>query len=249
MSQRTNVPQHIAVIMDGTGRWAKARGKERLFGHLQGVEAIRKVVRGAVEQGVKYLTLYAFSTENWTRPAEEVSGLMDLIGRYAVSETPELKRQGVRLEFIGALEGLSDEINEAIDYCRRETESNDRLHLVIALNYSSRSEIVTAACEIARRAAEGVLNPETIDEATVSEHLYTRSMPDPDLVIRTSGELRLSNFLLWQSAYAEFYFTDCFWPDFDQRELARAIEAYGRRERRFGGTEPAEGKTHSSTKR
>ncbi len=247
MSQQTNVPQHIAIIMDGNGRWAKARGQERLFGHLQGVEAIRKVVRGAVEQGVKYLTLYAFSTENWTRPADEVSGLMDLIGRYAVSETPELKRQGVRLEFIGALEGLSDEINEAIESCRCETAGNDRLHLVIALNYSSRSEITAAVREIARRAAEGLQNPETIDETTVSEHLYTRSMPDPDLVIRTSGEQRLSNFLLWQSAYAEFYFTECLWPDFDERELARAIEAYGRRERRFGGAKPATQKDIGTT--
>ncbi len=228
------VPCHVAIIMDGNGRWAKARGLERLEGHMQGVESIRRAVKGALTRGVRYLTLYAFSTENWGRPRTEVSGLMDIFCRCAVNETPELKRQGVRLRFIGDVARMSGEVREGVAYCERETAENDRLTVLVALNYSARWEITQAVRTIAGEVREGKLLPEEIASETVSSHLTTVGVPDPDLLIRTSGEYRISNFLLWQSAYAEFYFTDICWPDFDEAEFDRALAAYAGRNRRFG---------------
>ena len=232
--------RHVAIIMDGNGRWAKARGEERLYGHMQGVESIRRAIRGAMEHGVKYLTLYAFSTENWGRPREEIDGLMELLVENTVRETPELKRQGVRIRFIGDTDSMSDNVRRSKAYAEEETEGNDRLTLVIALNYSARWEITRMAQRLAREAVEGRIDPEAITARTVDEYLATAGYPDPDLIIRTSGEYRLSNFLLWQAAYSEFYFTPVQWPDFDEAEFARAIEAYAKRERRYGGVKPSE---------
>ncbi len=234
MKEPNRIPEHIAIIMDGNGRWARARGQERIFGHMQGVESIRQSIKGAIRNGVRYLTLYAFSKENWGRPHEEVDGLMEIFCKCAVNETPELKRLGVKTTFIGDTATMNDEIRQAIDYCVSETVENTVLNVFIALNYSSRWEIANAAKNIAEKVARGELFPGEIDEKTLSSHLMTAGVPDPDLVIRTSGEHRLSNFLLWQSAYSEFYYTDVLWPDFDEREFEKALQAYQRRNRRFG---------------
>jgi undecaprenyl diphosphate synthase len=227
-------PRHVAVIMDGNGRWAEARGRERLYGHMQGVEAIRKTVRAALARGVEYLTVYAFSTENWGRPQEEIDGLMDLFCQGAVRETPELKARGVRIRFIGDVEGMSEEIRRSVAWCERETAENRQLTLVVALNYSARWEIVRAAQRIAREVVEGKLDPDGVTAEAVSDRLTTAGLPDPDLIVRTSGEYRLSNFLLWQAAYSEFYFTPVLWPDFDEAEFDRALAAYATRKRRYG---------------
>lgn len=227
-------PKHVAIIMDGNGRWAKARGLGRFYGHVQGVESVRTVLRAAVDHGVEYLTIYAFSTENWGRPKEEVDGLMELFCKCTVNEIPELKEQGVRVIFIGDKGGLSDEVQRSIDYCSSETEHNSRLTLAIAINYSSRVEIAHAAGIIAAKVASGEMSPEDVTPSVISDNLYTKNIPDPDLVIRTSGEHRLSNFLMWQCAYSEFYFTDILWPDFGEDEFKKAIEDYKQRTRRFG---------------
>ncbi len=232
--EREKTPFHVAVIMDGNGRWAESRGRERLYGHMQGVEAIRKTVKAAIAGGVKYLTLYAFSTENWGRPQEEVDGLMDLFCQGAVRETPELKAQGVRIRFIGDVEGMSGEIRRSVAWCEQETGRNERLTLIVALNYSARWEIVRAARQIARQVKEGTLAPDGVTADTVADHLTTAGVPDPDLIVRTSGEFRLSNFLLWQAAYSEFYFTEVLWPDFDEAEFDRALAEYATRKRRYG---------------
>jgi undecaprenyl diphosphate synthase len=228
-------PLHTAIIMDGNGRWAKARGLERLAGHVQGVESVRRAIRGAMEQGVKFLTLYAFSTENWGRPQAEIDGLMELLVEQTVCRTPELKAQGVRIRFIGDIEGLSEKVQKSTTFAEAETAGNERLTLVIALNYSARWEIVRAARRLAESAERGELKSGEITTGVFENQLATAGLPDPDLIIRTSGEYRLSNFLLWQAAYSEFYFTETLWPDFDEAEFARAVEAYGRRERRYGG--------------
>ncbi|MDL2230477.1 isoprenyl transferase [Alistipes sp. OttesenSCG-928-L06] len=230
-----NPLKHVAIIMDGNGRWAKARGEERLYGHMQGVESVRRAIRAAIRNGVEYLTLYAFSTENWGRPQQEVDGLMELLVQCTVRETPELKAQGVRLCFIGDMDALSEDVRRSMAYTREETRQNDRLTLIIALNYSSRWEITRAAQLLAREAVDGKIQPEEITAKMVDDRLATTEYPDPDLIIRTSGEYRLSNFLLWQAAYSEFYFTDVLWPDFDEAEFDRAIAAYRKRDRRFGG--------------
>ncbi len=229
-----NIPRHVALIMDGNGRWAKERGQERVYGHINGVESMRKVVEAALRRGVRYLTVYAFSTENWGRPAEEVQALMELLCKSLANETGELEKNGVRMRFIGDIESLSPEVRAAVAASERATGHNDRLTLVIAVNYSSRWEITRMARTLASEVAEGRLGVQDIDADTVSAHLLTAGIPDPDLLIRTSGELRLSNFLLWQLSYTELYFTDTLWPDFDGDAFDRAIDEYSRRERRYG---------------
>lgn len=230
----SNIPQHIAVIMDGNGRWAKNQGHERLYGHNYGVESVREVLKGAMELKVKYLTLYAFSTENWSRPKEEVEGLMDLLIRTIAGEVEELNEKGIRLLTIGDTEGLPEgcriELKKAID----KTAHNKETSLILALNYSARWEIVNAAQKIAEQVKNGGLEPGQINDDVFSAALTTSEIPDPELLIRTSGEHRISNFLLWQIAYSEFYFTDVLWPDFKKEDLFKAVIDYQSRERRFG---------------
>lgn len=220
--------------MDGNGRWAKQRGKERYEGHLAGVESVRSVVRGAVRNGVKWLTLYAFSTENWGRPTAEVEAIMQLFCRTVMNEGESLAKQGVRVLILGERTRFSEEVLEMIDRIETTTAEGSRLTLVLAFNYSSRRELVLATQAIARRVADGEISVDDIDEELVSSSLMTASIPDPDLVIRTSGECRLSNFLLWQASYAEFYFPEIMWPDFDEEAFEEALEVYCHRERRFG---------------
>ena len=231
-----NIPKHIAIIMDCNGRWAKQNGKARIYGHHAGVEAVRKVVETCTELGVQYLTLYAFSTENWKRPEAEINALMELLVRTIHKETPELNKNNVRIGMIGDGHSLPhacvDELNEAINI----TSNNSGLNLILALSYSGRWEIAHAMQQIALKVQSGKLHAEDIDENTISQHLNTAKIPDPELLIRTSGEFRLSNFLLWQTAYTEYYFTETLWPDFDKNELNKAILNYQNRERRFGKT-------------
>ena len=228
-------PRHIAIIMDGNGRWARGKGLERLNGHERGAEAVRDCVKGCRELGVQVLTLYAFSTENWQRPKAEVLGLMKLLERFLAKEVPELNTQGVRLQAIGRLDDLPESTRKALEAAIAATAHNTKLTLVLALSYSSRVEIVDAVRSIARDARDGKLDPETIDADLLASRLYTRDYPDPDLLIRTSGEMRLSNFLLWQLSYTEFYITGTLWPDFRKDDLFEAVRAYGKRQRRFGG--------------
>ena len=230
------LPSHIAIIMDGNGRWAKARGLERAEGHREGVSAIRRVVEAAIRTSVKTLTLYAFSTENWYRPTEEIDGLMDLIVYAIAKETADLKKNGVSIASIGDLSRLPVNVREALESCIRETEGGQNLKLVIALSYSSKWEITEATRRITGDVIKGVLKAEDISEDTISRYLTTSEFPDPDLLIRTGGEQRISNFLLWQCAYAEFYFTETFWPDFSEEALYKAILDYQSRERRYGKT-------------
>ena len=220
--------------MDGNGRWAKLRGKERYEGHIQGVESVRRVVRAAADAGVEYLTLYAFSSENWGRPAEEVEALMTLFCSCVINETPELIKQGVKVTIIGSRARFSDEVNARLNEIEQRTAEGKVLNLVLALDYSSRSEITEAVRQIAAKVADGSLAPEAISEQLISDSLYTAGVPDPDLVIRTSGECRLSNFLLWQASYAEFYFPQTLWPDFTEQDFQDALEVYASRERRYG---------------
>ncbi|MFN4233600.1 MAG: isoprenyl transferase [Bacteroidia bacterium] len=232
----TRLPKHIAIIMDGNGRWAKQQGKERVYGHQHGVHAVREASEGAAEIGVKYLTLYAFSTENWNRPKEEVDALMELLVKTIHSETATLNKNKVRLMAIGDLESLPPncykELMEAID----ETSQNDGLTLVLALSYSSRWEIVNATKKIASAVKSGILKVEDINDELFASYLTTKNIPDPELLIRTSGELRISNFLLWQCAYAEFCFLEKMWPEFKREDLFSAILDFQQRERRFGKT-------------
>ena len=234
MLKQEAIPQHVAIIMDGNGRWAKQHGKERYEGHIAGVESVRRVLRAAAAGGVKYLTLYAFSTENWGRPAAEVEAIMELFCKSVVGETPELVKQGVRVQIIGERSRFSSRVVELIDEIERTTEGGQRLTLILAFNYSSRRELVLAMQDIAHRVRKGELAAEDISEETISESLMTRTIPDPDLIIRTSGECRLSNFLLWQASYAEFYFPEVLWPDFDEVEFGKALEVYASRDRRYG---------------
>ena len=234
MSTKKTLPKHVAIIMDGNGRWAKLRGKERYEGHIQGVASVRTVVRAAASAGVEYLTLYAFSTENWGRPAEEVEALMTLFCSCVINETPELIKQGVKVTIIGSRARFSDEVNARLNEIEQRTAEGKVLNLILALDYSSRSEITEAVRQIAAQVADGSLAPEAISEQLISESLYTAGIPDPDLVIRTSGECRLSNFLLWQASYAEFYFPQTLWPDFTEKDFQDALEVYASRERRYG---------------
>lgn len=233
-SDANQPPRHIAVIMDGNGRWAAERSLPRIAGHRQGAEAVRRCVQGCIDLGVEYLTLYAFSSENWKRPVDEVDALMGLLRLYVSKEIDELNRNGVKVRFIGDLVPLAHDIKKLIESAEEKTRDNERLTLSIALNYGSQAEITAAARHIAEEVAAGRMAPEEVDEDSVARFLYTRDLPDPDLVIRTSGEQRLSNFLLWQSAYSELLFLDAYWPDFDEDMLAAAVEEYCLRERRFG---------------
>lgn len=234
MSSSQQSPQHIAIIMDGNGRWAKKRGLPRLAGHRKGAETLQNIVRATGELGVKYLTVYAFSTENWQRDPEEVSGLMDLLRQYLKSEFKEIQENGVRIIFIGERNMLAADIAEQMFKIEHDTAKNDKLTLCIALSYGSRQEIVAAAQKIAACAQKGDIVIEDIDAKLFSSMLYTKDVPDPDLVIRTSGEQRLSNYLLWQVAYSEFAFTPTYWPDFSKEELQKIITDYTQRERRYG---------------
>lgn len=228
------LPQHIAIIMDGNGRWALARGLPRLAGHRAGTENLRRVITACVEFGIKYLTIYAFSTENWGRPAEEVQGLMRILEDVIDRELAELHKEGVQLRHIGHLDQLKPRLRQKVLDAIELTKDNSRLVLNVAFNYGGRDEIVCAIRNIIR---DGV-KPEQVTDELVSQYLFTAGVPDPDLIIRTSGELRGSNFLIWQGAYAEWYFTPTFWPDFDKEELYRAIVEYSKRERRFGRINP-----------
>lgn len=228
------IPNHVAIIMDGNGRWAKKRFLPRAAGHRQGAEAVRKTVRGAVDLGIRYLTLYAFSSENWNRSPEEVDDLMGLLRLYIRQEITELDKSGVRLRFIGDLSRLATDINALINEAEAKTVENTTLTLTIAVSYGGQAEIVAAMKDVARRVAKGALQPEQITDEVIAGALYTRDLPDPDLVIRTSGEQRLSNFLLWQTAYSELVFTDTLWPEFNFESLKAAVLEYGARERRFG---------------
>ena len=234
--QPNRIPRHIAIIMDGNGRWAKKQGLARMFGHRQGVETVHRITEAAAELGVQYLTLYAFSTENWNRPKEEVDALMVLLVETIAKETPTLMKNNIRLQTIGDLSRLPQTTYDKFMECIQQTSQNTGLTLVIALSYSARWEIIQAAQHMAQAVQEGTLLPEDINEETISNYLTTAQVPDPDLLIRTSGELRISNFLLWQLAYSELYFTNCLWPDFTNEEFYHAIVDYQHRERRFGKT-------------
>jgi undecaprenyl diphosphate synthase len=228
-------PLHVAVIMDGNGRWASARGLPRREGHRQGVEALRRAVRAAGDLGIKVLTIYSFSAENWSRPLEEINDLMGLLKRFVRKDLAELHENGVRVRVIGDRKGLDADVLALLDEAEQLTANNERTTLVVAFNYGGRQEIARAARKAAEDAVAGRLDPAAIDAATIEAHLDTAGLPDPDLVIRTSGEQRISNFLLWQAAYAEFVFLPINWPDFDRAALEAAIGEYRRRERRFGG--------------
>ena len=232
----SKLPKHIAIIMDGNGRWAQEQGQDRLFGHYQGVISVRKVVEAATEIGIEYLTLYAFSTENWERPEEEVTGLMTLFVDTIAKEVPDLHKNNIKLRFIGNLGLLPDHARAALDNATAQTAQNTGLTLIVALSYSSRWELVEAAKHIALKVKAGSLSMDDITETTLSEALTTSEFPDPELMIRTSGEFRISNFLLYQLAYAELYFTETRWPDFRKDDLIKAILDFQSRERRFGKT-------------
>lgn len=231
---QNGVPRHVAIIMDGNGRWARARGLPRAAGHKRGADAVRRAVEGAVELGIGYLTLYGFSSENWKRPVEEVNDLMGLLRHYLHSEIAELHAGGVRIRFIGERAQLAPDIVALIGQAEQQTYNNTALNLIVALNYGGRGEITAAARSLARDVANGRRRPEDIDEAVFQSHLSTAGVPDPDVVIRTSGEKRISNFLLWQSAYAELVFIDTLWPDFGKQDFENALHEFHRRERRYG---------------
>ena len=233
---KNRLPRHVAIIMDGNGRWAKAKGKDRSFGHQEGVVSVRKIMDAVTQLGLKYLTLYTFSTENWNRPEEEVQALMSLLVSAIHRETPDMMKKNVRLTAIGDLSCLREDAYNTLQECIDTTSANTGTTLVLALSYSSRWEITRAARQLAQEVLEQKINPNDITEAMVSDHLTTKNIPDPDLLIRTGGEKRISNFLLWQLSYAEFFFTDVFWPDFREEELYEAILYYQQRERRFGKT-------------
>lgn len=232
---KVSLPKHVAVIMDGNGRWAKQHGLPRVEGHRRGADSAREIIRTSGELGIKYLTLYAFSAENWNRPKDEVDALMKYLIHYLKTETPELNKNNVRLEVIGQIWRLPENVQEHLRKSMHTLSKNSGLTLVMALSYGSRIEIVEAVRHIAEKAKQGKLDPAEINEKVISEHLWTRNIPDPDLLIRTSGEMRLSNFLLWQISYAELVITPTFWPDFRKAQFFAALEEYARRHRRFGG--------------
>lgn len=233
-SEEGKSPRHVAIIMDGNGRWAQARGKPRLFGHHAGARRVREIVKACPDLGVKYLTVFAFSTENWKRTQAEVSGLMALFKRYITRETQNLIQSGVRVRFIGDRIKLDENLVALMDDLELLTAHNDLIHLTIALNYGGRDEVARATKRLAREVAAGRLDPESVDGETLARYLDTYVLPDPCLVIRTSGEARISNFLLWQSAYSEYEFIDTLWPDFTAEEFARVLSGFAQRERRFG---------------
>ena len=230
------LPKHVAVIMDGNGRWAKSKGASRIFGHQNGVKSVKDTIEAAAELGVKYVTLYAFSTENWNRPADEVNALMELLIKTIYDETPTLNKNKIRLLAIGDLKSLPVKCQTQLAEAMKETSKNDHLSLVLALSYSSKWEILNAVKQIAEEVKSGNVSPADINESLFESHLSTAAIPHPELMIRTSGECRISNFLLWQLAYAEFYFTETLWPDFRREDFYKAIISYQNRERRFGKT-------------
>jgi undecaprenyl diphosphate synthase len=228
-------PLHVGVIMDGNGRWAAARGLPRFEGHRRGVEALRRTVRAAADLGVRYLTVYSFSSENWTRPVQEISELMGLLKYFIRNDLLTLQEAGVRVRVIGERDNLKPDIVALLEEAETRTQGNDKLDLIVAFNYGARNEIVEASRALARDVAAGRLRPEDIDEALFASRLQTAGAPDPDLIIRTSGEMRLSNFMMWQAAYSELVFLPLYWPDFDRQALESAIDSFRARERRFGG--------------
>jgi undecaprenyl diphosphate synthase len=229
------LPQHIAVIMDGNGRWARERGLPRIEGHRRGSESVRACTTACIEAGVPYLTLYAFSKENWQRPADEVGALMVLLDRFLAERTAEIMERNIRLRAIGHLQDLPDKARKRLEDTIAKSANNTAMTLTLALSYGARTEIVDAARQIAREVKGGTLDPETVSEDTISSHLYTAGIPDPDLLVRTSGEMRISNFLLWQISYAEIVVTPKLWPDFTKEDLFAAMQEYARRNRRYGG--------------
>ena len=231
-----HIPHHLAIIMDGNGRWAQQRNKPRIVGHQKGVEAVRQVVEECCSLGVKHLTLYAFSSENWGRPADEVAALMGLLAKYLTSELKSLLSNRIRLNVIGEIGKLPDNIRKTLEKTIEQTSANESMTLTLALSYGSRAEILRACRSVIDKVENGSLQKTDLDEELFSAELDTAGIPDPDLLIRTSGEMRISNFLLWQTAYTELYFTDVFWPDFNRDELLKAIDEYGHRQRRFGLT-------------
>lgn len=238
-SPRLRIPAHLGVIMDGNGRWAKARGKRRTEGHVEGVKALRNLVELCINYGVAHLTVFSFSSENWTRPRDEVMFIFNLLRRFVASDLQKLIRNNVRVRIIGSREGLEPSLVRLIDDVEAKTADNTGLVLVVAFNYGGKAEIADATRRIAREVAAGRLSPDDITEKTIEAALYTAGLPDPDLIIRTSGEQRISNFLLWQAAYSEFVFVDENWPDFDERSFVRVLETFSARDRRFGGIEAA----------
>ena len=232
------IPRHVAIIMDGNGRWAKQRGLERSAGHKEGARTFRKICDYAADLGIEYLTFYAFSTENWKRPKNEVDALMNLFRDY-LSEMQEREEEneerGYNIRFIGDIKGIPDDIQKLLSVVEKDSDSKTKTHINLAVNYGGRLEIVSAVRKIAEKVRKGEINPEDIDENMISDNIYTAFQPDPDLVIRPSGEQRLSNFLIWQSAYSEFWYSDILWPDFTENDLNTALEAYQKRNRRFGG--------------
>ena len=230
-----NIPNHVAIILDGNGRWAKAKGMPRNYGHVQGAKTVEQICEDAWNLGIHYLTVYAFSTENWNRPKDEVSALMTLLRNYMKSCLKRATQNNMCVRVIGDKTGLDDDIRKRIAELEEATKDNTGLHFQVALNYGGRDEITRAVRKIAQDAHDGKVTPEKIDDTLVADYLDTKGIPDPDLMIRTSGEQRLSNYLLWQLAYAEFYFTDVLWPDFSKKDLEKAIDFYCKRDRRFGG--------------
>ena len=230
-----NVPQHIAIILDGNGRWAKAKGMPRNYGHAQGSKNVEKICEAAYKMGVKYLTVYAFSTENWKRPEDEVSGIFKIMVKYIAKELAELKSENVKIRVFGEWEAIPEEARKSMQYALSETENNTGLQFNIALNYGGRREILDAVKKLYRETEASGKDIGDLQEADISEHLSTGGIPDPDIIIRTGGELRLSNFMLWQCAYSEFIFRDVFWPDFGKKELESCIEEFNQRQRRYGG--------------
>lgn len=233
-SEQQHLPEHVAIIMDGNGRWAKARGLPRTAGHKKGAEALRSLLVECQEIGIRYLTIYAFSSENWNRPKAEINDLMQLLRFYLEREQKTLKKHGIRLRVIGDLSYVDDTLRSQVENIQAATAANNRFHLTVALSYGARDEITQAVRAIAHKVAAGALSPDAVNETIISQHLYTVGLPDPDLLIRTSGEQRLSNFLLWQQAYTELFFTPVFWPDFSIAHFKEALEEYARRERRYG---------------
>ena len=233
--QSSEVPRHVAVIMDGNGRWAHQRSLPRSAGHKQGVEAVRRTVRAALEFGIEYLTIFSFSAENWSRPAAEINYLLGLLRRFVHQDVAELHSAGVKVRIIGERAGLKPEITRLLDECEELTQNNSRMTLVVAFNYGGRDEIAHAARCLAEKAVEGRLRPDAITAQDVASHLYAPDVPSPDLLIRTSGEQRISNFLLWQSAYTEFVFVKEHWPDFTKETFQKALDEFASRDRRFGG--------------
>ena len=235
-NQQANTPNHIAIIMDGNGRWAEARGLPRIAGHHKGAESLRIIIKACIDLQINFLTIYAFSSENWKRPSNEVSDLMGLLQNYLRSEISEISSNGIKLQFIGDRERLTDDIKETLFQAEAKTTTNKKLTLTVAVDYGGRQEILEAAKKLSHDVFNGVIKPLEITEQTFNNYLQTANIPDPDLLIRTSGEQRLSNFLLWQSAYTELAFTKTLWPDFSKESLIKIIDEYQKRDRRYGGT-------------